>query len=357
MRINGWEFASPGEPHRPHEREALPGPGEVLIEIAGCGLCHTDLGFFHGDVPTSHSLPLVLAHEISGKVLEAGAGGEAWLGRAVIVPAVIPCESCPACGSGRPSICAEQVFPGNDVHGGFASHVVVPSRGLCPVSESALGSLDDLSLDLASLCVIADAVSTPFQAIRRSQLSEGDLAIFVGAGGVGGFGVQIASAGNASVAAIDIDSGRLEMISRFGADLTMNAAEKSFKDVRKALREYAGELNIPTWRWKIFETSGSPQGQATAYGLLGKGGYLGVVGYTPAKTELRLSNLMALDATARGSWGCPPEHYPAVLDLVLGGKVKLAPFIEKRPLSRIEQAFEQAHTGALSRRIILVPEH
>jgi 6-hydroxycyclohex-1-ene-1-carbonyl-CoA dehydrogenase len=357
MRIRGWQFTSPGEPLEPHEREALPGPGEVLIEVAGCGLCHTDLGFFHGDVPTRHSLPLVLGHEISGKVLEAGEGCEDWPGRAVIVPAVIPCQSCPACSSGRPSICSEQVFPGNDVHGGFASHVVVPARGLCAVPDSATNSPDGTPLDLIGLSVIADAVSTPFEAIRRSGLTEGDLAVFVGVGGVGGFGVQIAAARNASVAAIDVDPGKLELLSERGADLTMNAAVLQFKQIRKALREFAADRQIPTWRWKIFETSGSPQGQATAFGLLGQGSYLGVVGYTPAKTELRLSNLMALDATARGNWGCPPEHYPAVLDLVLSGKVKLAPFVEKRPLSSINEAFEEAHSGALSRRIILVPEH
>ena len=81
-----------------------------------------------------------------------------------------------------------------------------------------------------------------------------------------------------------------------------------------------------------------------------------MVGYTPAKVELRLSNLMAFDATAQGNWGCLPEHYPAVLDLVLSGKVALEPFIERRPLATINETFEDQHARRVSKRVILVPE-
>jgi len=81
-----------------------------------------------------------------------------------------------------------------------------------------------------------------------------------------------------------------------------------------------------------------------------------VVGFTPAKVELRLSNLMALDATARGNWGCLPEHYPAIVELVLSGAVKLAPFIEQRPLSSINETFEAVHAHRVPRRVVLVPD-
>ncbi len=90
--------------------------------------------------------------------------------------------------------------------------------------------------------------------------------------------------------------------------------------------------------------------------MLGHGGYLGVVGYTPAKVELRLSNLMALDATAEGTWGCLPEHYPAAVDLVLSGDVALAPFVEYRPLATINETFVDLHAGRVSKRVILLPE-
>jgi 6-hydroxycyclohex-1-ene-1-carbonyl-CoA dehydrogenase len=337
-------------------REEEPGPGQVLVQVAGCGVCHTDLGFFYDGVPTRHPLPLTLGHEVSGVVVAAGDGADSWVGRSVVVPAVIPCGVCPACRDGQGSICPSQVFPGNDVHGGFASHLVVPALGLCPVPDLSDSAANPAGLDLASLSVIADAVSTPYQAILRSGLAPGDLAIFVGVGGVGGFGVQLAAATGAHVVALDVDAGRLAAMEDHGADLTIDTSAVDFRALKKTVRGFAAEHEVPTWRTRVFETSGVPAGQQTAFGLLGHGGYLSVVGYSPAKIELRLSNLMALDATAQGNWGCLPEHYPAIVDLALKGRVALAPFVEQRPLSTINETFHALHEGASSRRVILVPE-
>ncbi len=103
--------------------------------------------------------------------------------------------------------------------------------------------------------------------------------------------------------------------------------------------------------------SGSPAGQSTAFGLLDHGAYLAVVGYTPKPIELRLSNLMAFDATARGNWGCPPEQYPAALQLVLEGKVALAPYVELHPLDDAPAILEAVAKHALRRRAILKPDH
>jgi 6-hydroxycyclohex-1-ene-1-carbonyl-CoA dehydrogenase len=91
MRIKGWMVAETGAPMVLEEREETPGPGQVLVKVAGCGLCHTDLGFYYDGVPTRHPFPLTLGHEISGSVVAAGPGAEDWVGRQVIVPAVIPC--------------------------------------------------------------------------------------------------------------------------------------------------------------------------------------------------------------------------------------------------------------------------
>lgn len=356
MRIAAWTAPAPGQPMAPVERDEQPDAGEVLIQVAGCGVCHTDLGFYYEGVPTRHPFPLTLGHEVSGTVVEAGSGAQGWLGKRVVVPAVIPCGECDVCLAGRGQICPNQIFPGCDVHGGFASHVRVPARGLCPVPDLDDSSLNPKALDLASLSVIADAVSTPYQAIERSGLSEGDLAVFVGVGGVGGFGVQLASALGAAVVAIDIDPGRLELMSDHGAALTVRSDELGFKGVRDAIRAFAKERDIPSWRQRIFETSGTTAGQATAFGLLGHGGYLSVVGYTPEKIELRLSNLMAFDAVAAGNWGCLPEHYPTIVDLVLSGRVALEPFVELRPLASINETFADLHEGRVSRRVILLPE-
>ena len=101
--------------------------------------------------------------------------------------------------------------------------------------------------------------------------------------------------------------------------------------------------------------SGTPAGQALAFGLLDHGAHLAVVGYTSKEVELRLSNLMAFDATAQGNWGCPPENYPAALKMVLEGKIKLAPFVEQHSLEEAPEVFEAVAHHALLRRAILTP--
>jgi 6-hydroxycyclohex-1-ene-1-carbonyl-CoA dehydrogenase len=356
MNVKAWTVHAGGEPMVLEERDEQPGDGEALVEVAGCGVCHTDLGFYYEGVPTRHGFPLTLGHEVSGTVVEAGSGATDWIGKEVVVPAVTPCGVCAACQSGHGRICPKQIFPGSDVHGGFASHLVVPARGLCPVPDLDDSEVNRAGLELEALSVIADAVSTPYQAIVRSGLRAGDLAVFIGAGGIGGFGVQLAAALGAHVVAIDVDGGRLDSIADHGAELTLRADELGFKELRGAVKGVAKEHGIPTYRTKIFETSGTDSGQTTAFSLMGHGGYLSVVGFTPKKVEIRLSNLMAFDATAEGVWGCLPELYPAIVDLVLSGKVALDPFIEFRPLSSINDVFADLHAGKISRRVILTPE-
>lgn len=356
MQIASWVVRQPATPMTYERRDEAPGPDDVLIEVAGCGVCHTDLGFYYDGVPTRHPFPLTLGHEISGRVAAAGANVAHWMDRAVIVPAVLPCGECAACRAGRGQICPRQIFPGSDVDGGFGTHVRVPARGLCPVPDLTDPKVNPHGLDLPSLSVIADAVSTPYQAIARAGLAAGDLAVFVGAGGIGGFGVQVAHALGAEVVAIDVEDIRLEQMSRHGANLAINSRGIEAKPLRQQVRAFADARKIPTWRTKIFETSGTPAGQVTAFSLLGHGSLLSIVGYTPAPVEIRLSNLMAFDATLQGNWGCLPEHYPAVLDLVLAGRVTLEPFIERRPLKTINDVFAEIHAGRVFRRIILTPE-
>lgn len=326
------------------------GAEEVIVEVAGCGLCHTDVGFAFDNVPTRHPLPLVLGHEISGRVVDAGDCAAAWLGRNVIVPAVIPCGSCEACRNGRPTICRRQFMPGNDGHGGFATHVVVPARGLCRVPEALP---DGLSLEMLS--VVADAVTTPFEAMTRANVGSSDLVVVIGAGGIGGFAVQIAAARGAAVVAVDIDGDRLALAMAHGASLALNPkclTPKAMKDAVRGLVRETGRGGIGT---KIFEMSGTAAGQQTAFNLIDFGSWLAVVGYTTDKIELRLSNLMAFDATARGNWGCAPENYPPALALVLDGKVNLAPFVELRSFDELPELFGAAHRHELRRRAIVTP--
>jgi len=356
MNMISWQMVEPKKPlQRVEAPVPAPGKGEVRLRVVGCGVCHTDLGFYYDGVRTKSPLPLTLGHEISGMVDAAGPGAEQWAGKAVLVPAVMPCGQCDVCRRRFGNICAAQKMPGNDIQGGFASHIVVPAAQLCEVPLGADGRPAGTSgVSLAELSVVADALTTPFQAIQESGLTDQDTAIFVGVGGVGGFGVQIAKAAGALVLAIDVDPQKLETIAPY-TDATFNAAQMAFKDLRKAVSDTVKEKGRRRTEWKIFETSGTAAGQQTAFGLLTFGASLSVVGFTMDAVNIRLSNLMAFHATARGNWGCVPEHYPAALDLVLGGKVKLGPFVKTFPLDQINEVFEMVHSRKIRQRPVMVP--
>jgi 6-hydroxycyclohex-1-ene-1-carbonyl-CoA dehydrogenase len=239
------------------------------------------------------------------------------------------------------------------MHGGFATHVTVPAVGLCEVDPAQLAAV---GMELADASVIADAVTTPYQAIVQAEVEPGDLVIVVGVGGVGGYAVQIAAAKGATVVAIDIDAAKLEQLKDYGASLTINAKEVQGRDVRNAIRQFAKDNELRQTEWKILECSGTTAGQETAYGLLTFGACLSVVGFTMEKVQLKLSNLMAFHARALGNWGCEPKYYPEALELVLTGKISMLPFIERHPLSEINQIFAEAHEGKLTRRAILTPD-
>ena len=345
-----WQFVEPGQPLQRIDRAGrAPGEGEVLIEVAGCGVCHTDLGYFEGEVATRGTLPVVLGHEISGTVVEAGPGAGDWLGKNVVVAAVIPCGECAFCLAGRGNVCRNQLMCGNDIDGGFATHVTVPARGLTEVPTLPDG------YDLASFAVVADAVTTPLQAVRRAEVGEGDFVVVVGTGGVGSHAAQIAAASGAQVVAVDIDDARLDLITRHGAAAGVNARDLTPREARDRVRDHARELGAPSMGWKIFECSGTAAGQETAFALLGPAATLAVVGFTREKVSVRLSNLMAFDATAFGSWGCPIERYPEAIDLVAGGEVALEPFVRKVPLAEADKVMATAHQSRDPRRVILVP--
>ena len=332
--------------------DASPAAGEVAVAIAGCGVCHTDLGYYYDGVRTNQPLPLALGHEISGHVVAAGAGCEQWLGKAVIVPAVLPCGECDLCRRGLSTICRNQKMPGNDIQGGFASHIVVPGRGLCEVDEARLGRA---GLTLADVSIVADALTTPYQAVRRAGVTEGDLAVVIGTGGVGGYCVQVARAFGATVVAIDVDDDKLAAVAHHGASLTLNARALDGRALKSAISSFAKSNGLRATEWRIFECSGTTAGQLTAYGLLVHGATLCIVGFTMDKVEVRLSNLMAFDARALGNWGCPPEAYPAALALVLDGKVAIKPFVEAHPLDDINRIFAAVHHREIKRRAVLVP--
>ena len=350
--IQTWQMTEPGKLARAEIPVPALGPGEALVEIRGCGVCHTDLSYFYMGVPTVQKPPLSLGHEISGVVV---AGDDARLvGQEVIVPAVLPCNECDICKSGRGNRCLAQKMPGNSmgIYGGFSSHIPVPAKDLCVVHGRG-------SIPLEHLSVVADAVTTPYQAAKRANLQPGDRVIVIGAaGGVGSFMTQTAKGFGAKVViGIDINDEKLEFMKGYGADAVINPKGKSAKEVKELFKTICKEKGVPSnYGWKIFEVTGTKPGQELALSLLSFVGTLVIVGYGTDETSYMLSKLMAFDAELIGTWGCLPQYYPKVLDMCVDGRIALGPFVETRPMSQIERVFDEAHHGKLKKRVVLTPD-
>jgi 6-hydroxycyclohex-1-ene-1-carbonyl-CoA dehydrogenase len=360
-KIQTWQMVSPFKKDR-ETGEVTPGklektqidvpelkPGEVLVEVAGCGVCHTDLGYFYQGVPTVNKPPLTLGHEISGIVVD---GEKAWIGKEVIIPAVMPCRECYLCKTGRGNRCLAQKMPGNSmgIYGGFSSHIPVPAIDICEVKNRG-------NIPLEKLAVVADAATTPFQAAKRADIQVGDNVIVIGVGGVGQYMVQILKAlGTANVVAVDINQERLDTMLKNGADFAVNSMGKSARDVSGEIKALRKENGLPSTGWKIFEVSGTKPGQELGLALLSFTGKMIVVGFGPHKVEYSISRLMAFDAELIGSWGCLPEYYPAVLSMVTSGKINFEEFVQTRPMSTIQESFDEAHKQSPDKRIVLVPD-
>lgn len=342
-QTNGFRFE--------HRTSSLPeiGDGDALVEIAGCGVCGTDLSYFSGKVPTAVAPPLILGHEISGRVIRGG-GLE---GREVIVPTVVPCRQCELCKTSRANRCFKQKMYGGNfgIRGGFASHVVAPVRELCLVRK-------DRHIPLETLAVVADAISTPYQAVRRAQIAPGSKVIIVGAtGGLGIYAAQWCRAQGASVViGVARDAARLEYVSTYFTAV-VSCAGRSDEDVRHDVWKIAKEHGLnPRISWTIFETSGTLAGQKLGLSLLVTACKLMLVGFAAGEITYPLSKVMANDCEIIGSWGCDPKHYPTVLDAVLDGRIDVTPFVEPRPMDRIESTFRSMMAGDRSlRRVVLIP--
>jgi 6-hydroxycyclohex-1-ene-1-carbonyl-CoA dehydrogenase len=326
------------------------GPGEVLVEVAGCGVCHTDLGYLYDGVPTVVKPPLTLGHEISGTVV---GGDEAWLGREVLIPAVMPCRKCIFCKTGRGNRCLDQKMPGNSlgIYGGFSSHIPVPAIDLCEIKNRG-------DIPLAHLAVVADAGTTPYQATKRADFQPGDNVVVIGiGGGVGQYMGQIAKAlGAGTVIGIDLTQEKLDRALNYGADFVINSRDKDTRAVAGEFKTICKENGLPGFGWKIFEVTGAKAGQEIGLSLLSFIGKLIIVGFGLGKVEYMMSRLMAFDAEIIGTWGCLPEYYPIVLNMVTSGKINIKDFVQTRPMSTIVESFEEAHKVPPDRRIVLTPD-
>lgn len=334
-------FHGPGRPLTVEEVETPKvGPGEALVKVAACGVCATDLHYLHG-TPTFKKPPLVLGHEVSGRIEELASGAAGYQrGDAVLVPAVLSCGECLNCRRGRDNLCERMVMPGNHADGGFAEFIKVPARNLVHLPQG---------LPLEESAVISDAVSTPFHAVRnRGHVQGGDVVAVFGCGGVGINAVQVAAALGATVIAVDIDPKKLAQARELGAVEAFNPKEG---DVPKAIRKLTGGgVDV------AFEIVGKPQVLDQAFGSVRAGGTLVAVGYSEETWNLAVHRVMFREMSVIGSLGCRSADYPTILAMVQSGKIRLEPVVgERLPLDKINEALANLETGAVSGRQLVVP--
>lgn len=320
-----------------------PGRGELLVRVAGCGICHTDLHYIDHGVATFKS-PVILGHEISGRVAACGPEVSKFqVGDRVLLPAVFTCGNCRNCRTGRENICERMKMLGNHLDGGFAEYVVAPAKDCFALPAD---------LPLAEACLIGDAMSTPYHAVKhRAQVRVGDTVAIFGCGGVGINAVQFAALAGGHVIAVDLDDHKLELARQFGAHDVINArtTERVGKELKKRT---GGGVDV------ALEVIGKPETLCAAYDSLRPGGRLCVVGYSVEPVTLPFSKMMFFELEVIGSLGCRPSDYPELIALVRTGRVKLGPLVTSRySLDHIFQGFDALRRSDGLRGIVLPNEN
>jgi 6-hydroxycyclohex-1-ene-1-carbonyl-CoA dehydrogenase len=316
-----------------------PGPGDILVKVAGCGVCHTDLHYLDHGVPTFKKPPLVLGHEISGNISSLGPHVSDWKeGDPVLLPAVYGCGQCRMCREGRENICQDMVMFGNNVDGGYAEYVLAPAKDAVRMPQS---------IPLVDGAIIADAITTPYHAVvNRANIRPGDKAVVFGCGGIGLNLIQVASALGAEVIAVDVVDSKLELAAELGAMQTINPnkVERIDKEIKKLT---GGGADV------AFEAIGLPVTQEQAFSSIRTGGRFVVVGFSAKPMELNSGRVMYRELEIVGSLGCRAVDYPRVLSLVQSGKINLQKLVSGHfPLSEINQAFDILRQGEGIRSII-----
>ncbi len=316
------------------------GPDQILVKVAACGACHTDLHYIEHGVPTFKKPPIVLGHEASGIVEEVGVDVESFTtGRRVLIPAVLTCGKCRFCRMGRENICADMKMLGNHFDGAYAEYVAVPAKDVLSLPES---------IPLQEASIIADALSTPYHAVKnRARVQPGDMVVVFGCGGVGINAVQLAALVGAYVIAVDLSERKLQWARELGAASTINASEVSrvSKEVKKLT---GGGADI------AMEVIGNPRTIEEAFESVRVGGRLCVVGYTPETISIIAGKIMFKELEIVGSLGCPPGEYVPLIRMVELGRIDVARLVTHRfDLDQIQDAFDVMKRGDSLRSIVI----
>ena len=334
-----------------------PGPGEVVVEVRACGVCHTDLHYRDGSI--NDDFPFLLGHEAAGFVREVGDGVEHLApGDYVVVAWRAPCGACRSCRRGRPWYCfdsqnARQPMTLEDGTplsaalgiGAFCERTLVAAGQAVPVDPAARPEAAGL---------IGCGVMAGFgAAVNTGGVSRGDTVAVIGCGGVGDAAIAGALiAGARTVIAVDVDDRKLAWARGFGATHTVNSAAT---DPVEAIRE----LTTGNGADVVVEAVGRPDTYEQAFFARDLAGVLVQVGVpSPAmRVDLPMVELFGRGGALKSSWygDClPTRDFPMLIDLYLRGRLDLDRFVsETIPLEGVEAAFERMERGEVLRSVVV----
>jgi S-(hydroxymethyl)mycothiol dehydrogenase len=335
-----------------------PGPGEALVDVIACGVCHTDLTYRDGGINDEY--PFLLGHEAAGTVEAVGPGVTSVApGDFVILNWRAVCGQCRACKRGRPHLCfdtfnAEQkmtLTDGTELTpalgiGAFADKTLV-AAGQCtkvnPAADPAVAGLLGCGL-MAGLGA----------AINTGAVNRDDTVAVIGCGGVGDAAVAGAAlVGAKRIIAVDTDNTKLELARKFGATHTVNAREF---DVVKTIQDLTDGFGVDV----IIDAVGRPETWKQAFYARDLAGTVVLVGVpTPdMRLDMPLVDFFSRGGSLKSSWygDCLPERdFPTLIDLYLQGRLPLEQFVSERiGLGDIEDAFHKMHDGKVLRSVVLL---
>ncbi len=313
-----------------------PGPGEALVKVAACGVCHTDLHAADGDWPAKPSPPFIPGHEAAGVVAALGAGvsglkegdpvGVAWLHDA--------CMRCEYCETGWETLCECQHNTGYSCDGGFAEYVIAaaPFAARLPAG-----------VDFAQMAPILCAGVTTYKGIKETEARPGQWIAISGVGGLGHIGIQYAKAMGLHVAALDVAPEKLELALTTGADLAVDArSPEAAADILKAT---GGGVH------GVLVTAVSPAAFRQAISLVRRKGTISLVGLPPGDFQTPIFDVVLKRITIRGSIVGTRRDLDEAIAFAAEGKVRAD--ITKAPLGEINDIFGKLKSGGVEGRIVL----
>ena len=315
----------------------IPGPGEVVVKIETCGLCHTDIHAAHGDWPVKPKPPFIPGHEGVGIVATLGPGvTEVGVGDRVALPWLgYACGTCDYCISGWETLCPHQQMMGYTMDGGFAEYAKAFARYVVKVPDG---------VDPVEASPLTCAGVTTYKAVKVAGTRSSDLVAVFGIGGLGHLAIQYAAIAGGRVIAVDVVDEKLELARELGAEFTVNAAKE---DPVAAIQKLGGAD-------QAIATAVSPRAVEQAYGSLRRRGTIVFVGL-PADNyvQLPIFETVLNGITVVGSIVGTRLDLREVFELHAAGKTKVV--LEERPLAEVNEAIADVNAGRIPARIVLRP--